>query len=619
MFLLCFILTYGLFHSLIESLDPNALTAIAYWGLFAMATVWISVKQKRFPLKALPFGLLCIAASLSFLLHNDPDLHVALFLLLIPLSGFYCITLTGANVHSFGSFYVLLDLMHCELLIPLRHLFAPMTERIDALKARRAAKETVKRQRAWLPVVIGLLVAIPVLLVVIPLLINADAAFESFAGAAYAAVQKALEAVGDFIAAYFPFNGFALFLALLFTPYILAVMYSFANDKAKAENTDTSCTYRNLQRAPLPFFATLLGVVSAVYVVYLLSQTAYFFSAFSGHLPSGAEITVTEYARRGFFEMVKLAGVNFMLLALSFGFCKRDCNRLPKALKALDAFLCAFTMLLCTISLSKIVLYIRDFGMTEKRIYVFAADIALFFVFAAIFLRLFMEKFPYMKVMLAAVFLTAATLGVIGVNNTIAKYNTNRLLGETSQSRRFVDVWVDCGDAGLPYLQRIAASDTDYAKPAQERLDDIYIYESFRRDEPFYNFEQSRFVIAVQANGVDQESLILEIHFDCAEPVYALGYGCYVNGEIIFGGGMEHADKSPLENNERLELQCADLPEGTAPEDLELRVSLRFTPEDEGKSFDVINESESLLKGAGFGDYCNISIIQKEDGTYVAW
>lgn len=619
MFFLCFLLTYALFHSLTETFDPNALTAVAYWGLFAFATVWISIKQKRFPLKALLPGVLCVISCLSFLLHSDGDLHLVLFLLLIPLSGFYCIALTGSNVHSFGSFYVLLDLLHCELTLPLKHLFAPITALIDTVTARRAEKSDGKKRRTWIPIVIGLLVAFPVLLIVIPLLIDSDAAFESFAGAAYAAVQRALEAVGDFIAEYLPFNGFALFLALLFTPYILAVMYSFASGTAKKENTDTSDKYRKLQRTPLPFFAALLGAISAVYVIYLLTQTAYFFSAFSGHLPSGAAITVTEYARRGFFEMVKLAGVNFVLIALSVGFCKRSDGRLPKVLKGLNAFLCAFTMLLCAISLSKILLYIRAFGLTEKRIYVFAADVALLFVFAAILLRLFIEKFPYMKVILAAVFLSAATLGIVGVNSTITRYNTNRLLGDASESRRFVDVWVDCGDAGLPYLQIIAASDTAYAKQAQERLDNIYVYESFRRDEPFYNLEQSRFVQAIQENGVDQESLMLEIHFYCAEPVYALGYGCYVNGEIVFGGGMEHADKSPLESNERLELQCADLPEGTAPEDLELRFSLRFTPEDEGKSFDVINESESLLKGAGFGDYCNISIIQKEDGTYVAW
>ena len=120
MFLLCFLLTYTLFHSLTDTFVPNALTAAAYLGLFALATVLICFKQKRFPPKALLPGILCFALCSSFVLHSDSSLHPVLFLLLIPLSGFYCITLTGANLHSFGSIYVLLDLIWCELLLPFR-------------------------------------------------------------------------------------------------------------------------------------------------------------------------------------------------------------------------------------------------------------------------------------------------------------------------------------------------------------------------------------------------------------------------------------------------------------------------------------------------------------------
>lgn len=616
MFLLCFLLTYTLFHSLTDTFVPNALTAAAYLGLFALATVLICFKQKRFPPKALLPGILCLALCLSFVLHSDSNLHPVLFLLLIPLSGFYCIALTGANLHSFGSIYVLLDLIWCELLLPFRHLFAPLHAASDRRKARRAAKGTAKERKTWVPVAVGLLVAVPVLLVVIPLLIHADAAFESFAGTAYAAVQKALAAFGDFLAKYLPFDGFALILALLFSPYIYAVMFSFANGTAKKENIDTSGKYRRLQRAPLPFFTALLGVVSAVYVIYLLSQTAYFFSAFSGHLPSGAAITVTEYARRGFFEMAKIAGVNFVLIALSVGLCKRNGNRLPKALKGLNAFLCVFTMLLCAISVSKILLYIRTFGLTEKRIYVFAADLVLFFTFGAILLRLFSEKFPYMKVILAAGFLCAATLGLLGVNHTIAQHNTNLLLS-TGEERSFESLWVDCEDAGLPYLKAIAASDTTNAKQAQQRLDEVYLYDSYRRDEPFYNFEQARFIREIRENGIGEDCFTLLVNFDLPESVYALDYSIGLKGKTLFGGGMEHADKSPLDVTERIEILRRDLPENTDLQDLELQISLRFTPKETGKSVPVKSLSSDLLKGYVFGEYMNLLIVKEEDGTYV--
>ena len=160
--------------------------------------------------------------SLSFALHDDPDLHLVLFLLLIPLSGIYCIQLTEANVHPFGSFYVLLDLLHCELFVPLRHLFAPFTDAVDRIKARRAENESDPKRRKWLPVAIGLLAAIPILLIVIPLLIDADAAFESVMGGLYQHIRDALSAFGDWLKQVLPFDGFVLVLSLLFAPYISA-------------------------------------------------------------------------------------------------------------------------------------------------------------------------------------------------------------------------------------------------------------------------------------------------------------------------------------------------------------------------------------------------------------
>ena len=47
-----------------------------------------------------------------------------------------------------------------------------------------------------------------------------------------------------------------------------------------------------------------LGMISLVYVLYLVSQLAYFSGGFSGILPKG--YTMAEYARRGFFEMAWL-------------------------------------------------------------------------------------------------------------------------------------------------------------------------------------------------------------------------------------------------------------------------------------------------------------------------
>ena len=80
---------------------------------------------------------------------------------------------------------------------------------------------------------------------------------------------------------------------------------------------------------------------------------------------------------------------------------------------------------------------------------------------------------------------------------------------------------------------------------------------------------------------------------------------------------MEHADKSPLDVTERIEILRRDLPENTDLQDLELQISLRFTPKETGKSVPVKNLSADLLKGYVFGEYMNLLIVKEEDGTYV--
>ncbi len=622
MIFVCVLLTYLLFHSLLDLGAPEAATFAAYLGLFTLATARICFRQKRFPRSAVPLGLLCLALSLSFLLHGDCDLQWVLFLLLIPLSGFYCLVLTGANLHPFGSFYVLLDLLHCEVFLPIRHLFAPFTDAFEALQHRRAEHQASNKRRAWLPVAIGLLAAVPILLLVVPLLIDADAAFASVAGGLYQTVLDALRSFGDWLEQMLPFDGFALVLSLLFAPYIYAVIYAFSNGTAKAENRNTAARFVGLQRVSPVFMTTVLGVICGVYVIYLLSQTGYLFSAFSGHLPFGGTMSVTEYARRGFFELCKLAGVNFVLLALSVGVTRRKNGRITPAIKGLDFFLCCFTMLLCAISMAKILLYIRTFGLTEKRLCVFAADIVLLVVLLAILLRLRFRRFPYMAVMLGALFTVTAALGLLGVGNTLAWYNTNGMLNGSLREMTPQEIWQESGYAALQYLQRIANGENRFSADAQRTLTDAVAYDGIELDsaEPFLNLEYNRYLQFAKEQLRQAESLQIVVDFDLQMPVYALEYTCRLNGKDVLGGGMTHADQSPLENRTVLTFDRRDLPENVDLAQLELQFSLCLSPDD--ASSDVVsvkNEGDSMLEGIGFGKVCRVLITQLEDGAFVAW
>ena len=468
-----FVLTFLLIDYVVFC-EFTFLTTIVYLAIFALATAFIVSKQKKFPKAAIAPGLLAIVTSFTFSLHGNYELNAAAFILLIYLSGSYCIKLTESGRHSDGSYFYLLDVIKCEVLLPIKNIFLPLLS-LGTLKKDKTQKDK-KQSRKALGIVCGMLLAIPVLLVVIPLLLRGDAAFESVVGSAAEAISKWFEAVFSKLFGRLEnsFDGIVLFPTFIFAPYIYSVMFSFRHGVSNEENKDTSNRYKVLRFASPNLIGGFLGVISLVYVVYLLTQLSYFFSAFAGHLPGGAEISVAEYARRGFFEMTQIAGVNFAIIAVSILFAKRKENgKLSGIVKWFDLFLCVFTILLISTSISKIAFYIGSYGLTHKRIYVFVFDVVLIFVFLSVIIRLFKEKFPYMKIILTVSCLAVASLSLIGVDAAVAKNNVDLYLSGKTDVIDVSEIRNLC-PAGIESLDRLAqCKDKQTSEDAKNSIADL--------------------------------------------------------------------------------------------------------------------------------------------------
>ena len=124
---------------------------------------------------------------------------------------------------------------------------------------------------------------------------------------------------------------------------------------------------------------TALMTVSACYGLFMALQAQYLFSAFVGIRPE--TYTYAEYARKGFFELCLVAVVNLavLLMANLFTKTKREESRW---LRCLNLLLSVLTLLLISTAMSKMILYISAYGLTEKRIttMVFMAWLAIVFV-----------------------------------------------------------------------------------------------------------------------------------------------------------------------------------------------------------------------------------------------
>ena len=113
---------------------------------------------------------------------------------------------------------------------------------------------------------------------------------------------------------------------------------------------------------------------------------------------------MAEYARRGFFEMAVLCGINLALTALST-FLVRKYGRINLLTKLLCLFIGLVTLFLVCTASAKMFLYIGSFGLTRMRVLTQIVMLFLALVDLVAMVWLFAPKLPYMKFVVVAALL----------------------------------------------------------------------------------------------------------------------------------------------------------------------------------------------------------------------
>lgn len=387
-------------------------------------------------------GLYCLGA-LSLLLSGDGMLKLFTLCAMLPL--YLIVLLERLHLRTgLGLGHRIHDLLSANFSMSLGRLnvgFWALTH------CGSADSKQGKRVRAAF---CGLLCAIPALLILIPLLISSDAAFEGMLGS----LNWELAGRGLFSLSFAACSALLLFTRL------------FTSDKGPLPIP--SAPRKGVEPAAVTAF---LGVISAVYLLYLFAQFAYFTDAFRGLLPRG--FTVAEYARRGFFEMCAIVAINLILIVLALSLCRKHKQRVPAAVKGLSLFLCAFSLVLVATALSKMILYMGSFGLTRLRLTtsVFMAFLALMILSVA--LRLFVQKIPVaqLTVTLGAVILIGLSLS--NADWLVARYNVDAWRAGKLDS---LDMETICelGDGAVPILVELAndPAESNIAGKARRELEE---------------------------------------------------------------------------------------------------------------------------------------------------
>ncbi len=403
-------------------------------ALVAALTVYI-VKKGEFSFISISSLVLAALSSVVFTLYASDTLsRFIAFLVLFASTALCTVSLTDKTV---------VDNINGVVKLGFSTFLAPFSNIPVAVKS--LLKNDKKKTAVQIIAAVG--AAVPVLAIVIALLTSADAAFEGL-------VAKVASSLGMTI------------LKLIVTAIVALIVVSFS----------VTCKYKlnELSGAPLqpekarklnsPFAVTFLGLIALVYLVYMFSQTAYFFSAFSGILPAGYEFSFAQYARRGFFETEAIAFINLALMTIIMWLTvRRENGKLNPIVKGLMTFIGVFTILFIATAISKMVMYIGEYGLTVLRLFTSVFMLATAVVIVAFIIRIFNPELKTMKYAAIISMALFTALCLCGIDRTVAAYNVNAYLNGKLPTID-VDTLYFLSDSAIPYVAKLTECDDETVK-----------------------------------------------------------------------------------------------------------------------------------------------------------
>ncbi|MCA1558389.1 MAG: DUF4173 domain-containing protein, partial [Acidobacteria bacterium] len=190
------------------------------------------------------------------------------------------------------------------------------------------------------------------------------------------------------------------------------------------EGTEESFAHRPLSLGIVEI-GVVLGLLDLLFLAFVTVQIRYFFGG-SALVQATTGLTYAEYARRGFFELVWVAGLVLPLLLISHWLLRKENPVHERIFRVLAGAQVALLFVIMASAVERVRLYQREYGLTEQRLYTmaFMAWLAAVFVwFMWTVLRGSRERFA--SGALCAVFVTIALLHVVNPDDLIVRVNVS--------------------------------------------------------------------------------------------------------------------------------------------------------------------------------------------------
>ena len=351
----------------------NFARGLSMFSILYIITVLAYAGLKKFSItgEKIFWTLILLGISLPYGFYSVFDFGQTLMIFLV--AAYWTLVITeGLLWKGQTSSWILLDGWNGLIALPILNFLCQIRLIFQIFSEKREEKKD------WRMVLLGILISIPALLVIIPILSQADTGFRSL-------VDTVLDALGeDFrILIWRGIMGILLGALMFGTLYGGVYKRHVKEEECIRFHEESGRVFRFVPDIAVLTFGI---IVSAVYVLFIGLQARYLFSAFFGILPEA--YTYAQYARQGFFELCVIALLNASFLIAMNG-CAKTPRRKNRGLLLENGILGALTLLLLTTAASKLGMYIVAYGFTVKRC---TSSIFLIWLFLVFILVLIYQK-----------------------------------------------------------------------------------------------------------------------------------------------------------------------------------------------------------------------------------
>ncbi len=225
-----------------------------------------------------------------------------------------------------------------------------------------------KNKNLWY-VLLGIVIALPLLLIVTALLSSADAVFREVADRMLQGFR-----IGNI------FNILFRVVFMFFASYLLTAFLC---------KRTLNGTVKDHRKGEPVLAITVNGLLTLIYLLFSGIQIVYLFLG-KMQLPQG--YTYAAYAREGFFQLLAVGILNLIIVLMSLSLFRE--SRVLKGILTVMS-LCTFVMIAS--SALRIMIYIRFYYLTFLRILVLWGLLLLFALFIGIVVSIFRESFPLFR------------------------------------------------------------------------------------------------------------------------------------------------------------------------------------------------------------------------------